>query len=152
MPTLYYPSIIASISFFFFVLYVYVEDRKKERKRIDQRRKSEKSKPNEQTFIDVRVWMCVRERDIAHRPLRMCRYIWLSTRREREREREKHHRTYPFMNIDQLVIAHRQKRTRWIVMKTNERVIHFRFFSILLNEHSTYYIHKYVLLLIYQQS
>jgi len=60
---------------------MYVEDRKKES--MDQRRKSEKLKPNEHTFIDVCVWMW--ERDIAHRPLRMCRYIWLSTRREWER-------------------------------------------------------------------
>ncbi len=78
MPTLYYPSIIASISFFFFV-YVYVKDRK------ERRRKSEKSKPNEQTFIDVCGCVRERERDIAHRPLRICRYIWLSTRREWER-------------------------------------------------------------------
>ncbi len=127
MPTLYYPSIIASISFFFFVLYVYVEDRKKEKKILIREEKvRNRSRTNKRSLMCV--CGCVRERDIAHRPLRMCRYIWLSTRRERQREREKHHRTYPFMNIDQLVIAHRQKRTRWIVMKTNERVIHFRFF------------------------
>jgi hypothetical protein len=77
-------------------VYVYVKDRK------ERRRKSEKSKPNEQTFIDV--CGCVRERErycsstVAYVPIHMII----------EEKREKHRRTYPFMNIDQLVIAHRQ--------------------------------------------
>ncbi len=147
MPTLYYPSIIASISFFCFVWALKIK-----RKKVFIREEKVRNRRDERTNVR---W-CMRVRDIAHRPLRMCRYVWLSMRERREGEIERKTRNitariHLWISINLSSYIDTACRMDSDEDQRTHNSFQILFFSILVDERSTYYIDKYLLLFFIHQ-